>query len=161
MPEKAARANEAAEKPLACAAVAMSGTMAQHYEANPLVAADAKWEEIYRFEPGDSAMIEGMNFTDLNFSGPLMWVALIAMGVFSMGTPTVFVAAYPSVLVKPELMSVGMGVLLLVQSLGQFLGTVVSSTLLGLAIDQWMLCGGATMALGLTGTACVALCKFR
>lgn len=97
----------------------------------------------------------------LNFSGAPMWVALVVMGLLAMGTPTVFVAAYPTVLGKPELMSIGMGVLLLVQSLGQFLGTAVSSVLLGPSIDQWMLCGTVVMALGLAATACVALCKFR
>ena len=100
-------------------------------------------------------------FIMLNYYGPIMWVALVVMGLLAMGTPTVFVAAYPTVLGKPELMSIGMGVLLLVQSLGQFLGTAVSSALLGPAIDQWMLCGGVACALALIGTACIAVCKFR
>ena len=100
-------------------------------------------------------------FVMLNFSGISMWAALVVMGLVAMGTPTVFVAAYPTVLGKPELMSVGMGVLLLMQSLGQFLGTFVSSALLGPAIDQWVLCGAVTCALALVATASVALCKFR
>ena len=86
-------------------------------------------------------------FIMLNMYGPIMWVALVVMGLLAMGTPTVFVAAYPTVLGKPELMSIGMGVLLLVQSLGQFLGTAVSAALLGPAIDQWMLCGGVACVL--------------
>lgn len=57
-------------------ALGMSATMAAHYEANPLVAADAQWEEIYRFEPGDSAMIEGMNFT----KDGMLWFIDIGMG---------------------------------------------------------------------------------
>lgn len=97
----------------------------------------------------------------LNCSGPTMWAALVIMGLTSMGTPTVFVAAYPTVLGKPELMSVGMGVLLLVQSLGQFLGTFVSSVLLGPSLDQWFLCGTVACALALAGTLCVVVCKFR
>lgn len=100
-------------------------------------------------------------FIMLNMYGPVMWVALVVMGLLAMGTPTVFVAAYPTVLGKPELMSIGMGVLLLVQSLGQFLGTAVSSALLGPSLDQWMLCGGVACALALLGTLSVAVCKFR
>ena len=100
-------------------------------------------------------------FIMLNYYGPIMWVALVIMGLLAMGTPTVFVAAYPTVLGKPELMSIGMGVLLLVQSLGQFLGTAVSSALLGPAIDQWMLCGGVACVMALVGTACIAICKFK
>lgn len=97
----------------------------------------------------------------LNCTGPIMWVALVVMGLLAMGVPTMFVAAYPKVLDDPGMMSIGMGVLLLVQSLGQFLGTAVSSALLGPAIDQWMLCGVVTMILGLVATASVAACRFR
>lgn len=100
-------------------------------------------------------------FAMLNVSGPLMWAALVIMGLLAMGTPTVFVAAYPSVLGRPELMSIGMGVLLLVQSLGQFLGTVVPASLLGPGLDQWMLCGSVAAGAALLGTACVALCRFK
>ena len=100
-------------------------------------------------------------FVMLNFTGPFMWAALVIMGLLAMGTPTVFVSAYPEVLSRPELMSVGMGVLLLTQSLGQFLGTAVSSLLLGPAIDQWMLCGSVMLAAGLLGAVSVAVCRFR
>lgn len=100
-------------------------------------------------------------FVMLNLTGPVMWAALVVMGLLAMGAPTVFVAAYPTVLGKPELMSVGMGVLLLVQSLGQFLGTAVPAALLGPALDQWMICGLVTMVLALVGAASVALCRFR
>lgn len=100
-------------------------------------------------------------FIMLNISGLLMWVALVVMGLCAMGAPTVFVAAYPSVLGRPELMSIGMGVLLLVQSLGQFLGTVVPATLLGPGLDQWMLCGSVAAGAALLGTVCVALCRFK
>ncbi len=67
---------EAAEGAESAGANGMSQTMAEYYAANPLVAADAQWEEIYRFEPGDSAMIEGMNFTE---DGTL-WFIDIGMG---------------------------------------------------------------------------------
>lgn len=97
----------------------------------------------------------------LNLNGPIMWVALVVMGLLAMGMPTVFVAAYPKVLGDPKMMSVGMGVLLLVQSLGQFLGTAVSSALLGPSIDQWMLCGIVTMALCLVAVASLLVCRFR
>lgn len=100
-------------------------------------------------------------FMMLNLTGAPFWIALALMGLLAMGTPTVFVAAYPTVLGKPELMSVGMGVLLLMQSLGQFLGTAVSAALLGPALDHWLLCGAVAMVLGLIGAASVALCRFR
>lgn len=100
-------------------------------------------------------------FIMLNFTGAIMWIALVVMGLLAMGTPTVFVAAYPTVLAKPQLMSIGMGVLLLVQSLGQFLGTAVSSALLGPELNQWLLCGGVACVLALLGTLSIAIAKFR
>jgi len=62
---------------------------------------------------------------------------------------------------KPELMSVGMGVFMLIQSLGQFLGTFITPMVLGPAMDQWMTLGIVMCVLGLAGTGCVALCKFK
>lgn len=100
-------------------------------------------------------------FLMLNSSGLTMWFSLIAMGLFSMGAPTVFVAAYPKILGKPEMMSVGMGVLLLVQSCGQFLGTAIPSVLLGPSLDQWLLCGAVIMALCVAGSGSIALCRFK
>ena len=96
----------------------------------------------------------------LTTTGPVMWVAAVVMGLFAMGAPTVVVAAYPRVLGKPELLGVGMGVLLLVQSLGQFLGSFVPSLLLGPDLTQWALCGAVLCAAGLAGAALVAACRF-
>ena len=96
----------------------------------------------------------------LTTTGPVMWVAAVVMGLFAMGAPTVVVAAYPRVLGKPGLLGVGMGVLLLVQSLGQFLGSFVPSLLLGPDLTQWALCGAVLCAAGLVGAALVAACRF-
>lgn len=94
-------------------------------------------------------------------TGPLLWVGVFAMGLLAMGMPTIVIAAYPGILGRPELLTVGMGVLLLVQSLGQFLGSLVPALLLGPGISNWGLCSIALFALGLAGAASVILCKFR
>ena len=96
----------------------------------------------------------------LTTTGPVMWAAAVAMGLFAMGAPTVVVAAYPRMLGKPELLGVGMGVLLLVQALGQFLGSFVPSLLLGPDLTQWALCGAVLCAAGLAGAALVIACRF-
>lgn len=54
-----------------------------------------------------------------------------------------------------------MGVLMLVQSLGQFLGTFLSPLLLGAGGDAWMTLDVAMLIIGLVGTGIVALCKFK
>lgn len=100
-------------------------------------------------------------FLLLTGTGVQLWIGAIIMGLVGMGVPVMCLTAYPNVLGKPELMSIGMGVLMLIQSLGQFLGTFVSPMLLGAASDQWMTLGIVMCVLGLVGTGCVALAKYR
>ena len=94
-------------------------------------------------------------------TGPGMWVAIIAMGLLAMGTPAVFITAYPKILGDPRLMSIGMGVVMLAQSVGQFLGTFIPSIVLGPSLSNWTMCGIVALCIGLFNTLCVALCKFK
>ncbi len=94
-------------------------------------------------------------------SGPALWAGAILMGVIGLGGPVMCLTSYIDVLGKPQLMSIGMGVLMLVQSLGQFLGSFVPPLLLGPAGDAWMTLGIAMCVIGLAGTAAIALCKFK
>ena len=100
-------------------------------------------------------------FLLLTGTGMQLWVGAVVMGLVGMGVPVICLTAYPKVLGKPELMSIGMGFLMLIQSLGQFLGTFVSPMLLGASGDQWVTLGIVMCVLGLVGTACIALCKFK
>lgn len=97
----------------------------------------------------------------LTATGPLLWVASVAMGLLAMGVPTVAISAYPVILGDPKLMTVGMGVLMLVQSIGQFLGSLVPASLLGPEISNWYLCAGVLCALGVAGTVSILLCRFK
>jgi len=97
----------------------------------------------------------------LTGTGPMLWVGAIVMGLIGLGVPVMALTALGSVYGKPELMSVGMGVFMLIQSLGQFLGTFITPMVLGPAMDQWMTLGIVMCVLGLAGTGCVALCKFK
>lgn len=97
----------------------------------------------------------------LNITGPVFWGALVVMGLLAMGMPTVVIAAYPQVLGDPKLMTVGMGVLLLVQSIGQFLGSLVPGMLLGPDISNWFVCGAVLCVLGLIGGLSAIVCKFK
>ena len=97
----------------------------------------------------------------LMFSGAPLWIAVVAMGLLAMGVPTVAISAYPSILGDPKLMTVGMGVLMLVQSVGQFLGSLVPASLLGPDLSQWTLCAAVLCGLGLVGTVSLLACKFR
>ena len=97
----------------------------------------------------------------LTQTGPLMWAGAIIMGLIGLGGPVMCLTSYINVLGRPELMSIGMGVLMLVQSLGQFLGTWLVPILLGPDMSAWVFAGGVMCVIGLVGTAALALCKFK
>lgn len=83
------------------------------------------------------------------------------MGLIGLGGPVMCLTSYINVLGRPELMSIGMGMLMLIQSLGQFLGTWLVPMLLGPDMTGWMFAGGVMCVIGLAGTAALALCKFK
>ncbi|MBR5259958.1 MAG: MFS transporter [Eggerthellaceae bacterium] len=97
----------------------------------------------------------------LTQTGPLMWVGAIVMGLIGLGGPVMCLTSYINVLGRPELMSIGMGVLMMVQSIGQFLGTWLVPILLGPDMSAWMTTGIVMCVIGLIGTAALALCKFK
>ena len=97
----------------------------------------------------------------LTQTGPLMWVGAVVLGLIGLGGPVMCLTSYIDVLGRPELMSVGMGVLMLVQSLGQFLGTWLTPILLGADLSGWTTAGIVMCVLGFVGTAALALCKFK
>ncbi len=97
----------------------------------------------------------------LTQTGPLMWVGAIIMGLVGLGGPVMCLTSYINVLGRPELMSIGMGVLMMVQSIGQFLGTWLVPILLGPDMTAWMTTGIVMCVIGFIGTAALALCKFK
>lgn len=92
---------------------------------------------------------------------PVLWVILAAMGLFAMGVPTVVMAAYPKLLADPAKLTVGMGVMMLVQSLGQFLGSLIPSIVLGPDLSNWTVCSIVLFLLGLAATVCFVASKFK
>ena len=92
---------------------------------------------------------------------PVLWVILVAMGLLAMGVPTVVMAAYPKLLADPSKLTVGMGVMMLVQSLGQFLGSLIPSIVLGPYLSNWTACSIVLFLLGLAATACFVASKFK
>ena len=100
-------------------------------------------------------------FLLLATTGAGVWAGAILMGLIGLGGPVMCLTSYIDVLGKPQLMSIGMGFLMLVQSLGQFLGSFVPPMLLGPAGDQWMTLGIAMCVVGFIGTGAIALCRFK
>lgn len=92
---------------------------------------------------------------------PVLWAILAAMGLLAMGVPTVVMAAYPKLLADPSKLTVGMGVMMLVQSLGQFLGSLIPSIVLGPDLSNWTVCSIVLFLLGIAATACFVASKFK
>ena len=86
---------------------------------------------------------------------------VLLMGLVGMGAVAMFLTAYSKLLPRPDLASIGMGVLVLFQGLGQFLGTFFVQMLLGPTLDNWMFAGLVLMGLGLIGTGFLLMCKMR
>lgn len=94
-------------------------------------------------------------------TGILLWAAVLVMGLIGMGGVGLFLSGYMKILPRPELASIGMGVMVLVQGLGQFLGSFFVQMLLGPSLDNWMLSGVVLMVLGFVGAGAIALCKMK
>lgn len=94
-------------------------------------------------------------------TGALLWVAVAVMGLVGMGGVGMFLSGYMKLLPRPELASIGMGVMILVQGLGQFLGTFLVQILLGSTLENWVFAGTVLMVMGLVGTVSLLLCRLK
>ena len=92
-------------------------------------------------------------------TGPLLWVAVVVMGLIGMGGVGMFLSGYTKILPRPELASIAMGVMITVQGIGQFLGTFLVQGLLGPDLLNWFFAGAVIMVLGFVGTAALALIR--
>ncbi|MBR5260494.1 MAG: MFS transporter [Eggerthellaceae bacterium] len=94
-------------------------------------------------------------------TGALLWVAVVIMGLIGMGGVGMFLSGFAKLLPRPELASIGMGVMVTVQGLGQFLGTFLVQGLLGADLTNWFFAGAVLMVLGFVGTAALMLTKMK
>lgn len=94
-------------------------------------------------------------------TGILMWIAAILMGIIGMGSSGLVLAAFMKVLPRPELVSIGMGVLITVQGIGQFLGTFLVQALLGSDLSNWFSAGFIVMLIGILGAVSVCFTKMK
>lgn len=94
----------------------------------------------------------------LTTTGPVMWIAAVVMGLVGLGSPTMYLTVYPRAVGDEAVMPVAMGLLILVQSLGQFLGTALMPLVLE---SGWMAMGLTVMVLGLVGAALLAFVNLR
>lgn len=94
-------------------------------------------------------------------TGALLWAAVAVMGLVGMGGVGLFLSGFVKLLPRPEFASLGMGVMVTVQGIGQFLGTFLVQMLLGPDLGNVFFAGVVLMGLGLLGTLLLVLCRLR
>lgn len=90
-----------------------------------------------------------------------MWVAVALVGIFVMPVSAVCPTAFVRILDCPAMLGVGMGVLKLMQCLGQTIGNYGVPMLLGADMSNWPLVAMVSLAVGLIGAGAMLLCKYK
>jgi MFS family permease len=94
-------------------------------------------------------------------TGPALIVVAVISGLFGNSGASVLLIAYLSLLPRSELMEQAMGIFILVQGVGQFLGSFLVQALLGPDLSRFSLCAGVLFTAGIIGTICVLICKYK
>lgn len=95
-------------------------------------------------------------FVLLTNSGPLLWVAACLLGIVGLGAPPMYLILYPAVVRDKRLLPIAMGILVMTQSLGQFIGTLAMPVVLEFG---WTAAGLFALIVGLCGTLLLAFIK--
>ncbi len=94
-------------------------------------------------------------------TGVLFWAAATLLGAIGFGCVGLLIAAWMEIIPRPQLVAKGMGVLTLMQGIGQFLGTFLVQMLLGTNLEGWGIAGVVLCAIGVAGAVCVAFARFK
>ncbi len=90
-----------------------------------------------------------------------MWLAVVLVGALVMPVSAVCPTAFVRILDCPAMLGVGMGVLKLMQCLGQTIGNYGVPVLLGADMSNWPLVAMVSLVVGLVGAGCMMLCRYR
>jgi hypothetical protein len=94
-------------------------------------------------------------------TGMTLGLGVVLMGLLGMGTPTVAVTVYPRLIGNPKLISIGMGLLTVIQSIGQFLGTMLPALILGPELNQWVMMASVVFGISAFGISFAILCRIK
>jgi len=99
-------------------------------------------------------------FTLMNVTGPLTWVAVVIMGLFGLCAPVMYINGLSRIVGREDLMPVAMGLFILTQSIGQFLGTALPPLLLGAELTNWLLTGSVLGIIAIAGAIWMAFVRY-
>lgn len=94
-------------------------------------------------------------------TGPAFWIATCVLGAVGFGCIGLLIAGWMQLIPRPEAVAKGMGLLTLVQCVGQFLGTFLIQLMLGPSLENYVLAGIVLMVVGFIGTASIAFSKLK
>lgn len=100
-------------------------------------------------------------FLMLTQTGPFLWVGAALIGFIGYGAPVACLSSLPQIAASKEAMPTAVGVLMLVQCLGEFMGSFITPILLGPNMNEWLFCGIVMGMLGVAGAAAIAACRFE
>ena len=95
----------------------------------------------------------------LNLTGPLLWATAIFFGFVGMSVSGILITSFLSLIKRYELVPLALGVFMLVQGTGQFLGTFLIQALLGPELTNWLLAGLVALIAGLLASAAILICR--
>jgi hypothetical protein len=110
---------------------------------------------------GTMALFGPCVFLMYRFTDALLWVGAAVLGPVSLGSIGLFLVGWSKVLPRPELIPVGMGVMIFLQCVGQFLGAFVVQLLLGASFDNTLLAGSIMVLLGFAGSVMLLVSRFK
>lgn len=97
----------------------------------------------------------------LTQAGVWLWVGAALIGFIGYAIPVCTLTSLPQIAGSKELLPTAMGVLMLVQCLGEFLGSLVTPMLLGPSGTDWMFCGVVMCVVGLAGAVALVFVKMK
>lgn len=97
----------------------------------------------------------------LTQSGWGLWAGAALMGFIGYGVPVLALTALPQIAGSRAAIPAAMGLFMLVQCLGEFLGSFLVPILLGPAMSEWVFCAAAVAGISALGVAALAACRFK
>jgi MFS family permease len=93
-------------------------------------------------------------------TGVVMYLGAIICGLLGLGAPAMALSSMGEVVAKPELVGTGMGLIMLFQNAGMFLGSMLMPYFLQMTGGSWAIAGMILLPIALVGLAIGAVAKF-
>lgn len=94
-------------------------------------------------------------------SVPMVWVGGLFLGLIAMGVPAMVLSSVGEVVESPELVGPGMGLVMVFQGLGQFIGTAIFMPIAGMFGNSLQMAGYSLIVFAALGIIFALMAKFK